>query len=73
MSFPGEIMDLYAEGAARMTAAINEKKNDSRTSSQPLWKCQDISFASLVRVLSCTMLNVMHAPSGHTVITIITK
>lgn len=26
MSFPGEIMDLYAEGAARMTAAINEKK-----------------------------------------------
>lgn len=26
MSFPGEIMDLYAEGAAGMTAAINEKK-----------------------------------------------
>lgn len=25
MSFLGEIMDLYAEGAGRMTAAINEK------------------------------------------------
>lgn len=28
ISFPGEIMDLYAEGAAAMTATINEK-NDS--------------------------------------------
>lgn len=25
MSFPEEIMDLYAEGAAGMTATINEK------------------------------------------------
>ncbi len=72
MSFPGEIMDLYAEGAARMTAAINEK-NDSRSYSQPLWKCQVISFASDVKVLNCTMLNVIHLPCGHTVITIITK
>lgn len=72
MSFPGEIMDLYAEGAARMTAAINEK-NDSRSYSQPLWKCQVISFASDVKDLNCTLLNVIHVQCGHTVITIITK
>lgn len=33
--FPGEIMDLYAEGAARMTAAVNEK-NDLHNYSEPL-------------------------------------
>lgn len=54
MSFLGEIMDLYAEGAARMTAAINEK-NDSRSYSQPLWKCQVISFASDIKVLNCAV------------------
>lgn len=30
MSFPEEIMDLCAEGAARMTAAINEKKKKEK-------------------------------------------
>lgn len=72
MSFPGEIMDLYAGGAAGMTATINEK-NDLRGYSLPLWKCQVISFASDVRPLNCTMLNVIHLPCGHTVIIIITK
>ena len=45
MSFLGEIMDLYAEGAAGMTACINDK-NGSCSYSQPLWECQVISFAS---------------------------
>lgn len=72
MSFPGEIVDLYAEGAARMTATINEK-NDSRSYSQPLWKCQVISFACHVRVLNCAMLNIIHLPCRHIVIIIITK
>jgi len=72
MSFPGEIMDLYAEGAARMTAAINEK-NYLCCYSQPLWKCQVVSFATNVRRFNSTMLNAIHSPCGHTVIIIITK
>lgn len=31
MSFLGEIMDLYADGAGRMTASINEKMSGAVT------------------------------------------
>lgn len=51
-SFPEEIMDLYAEGSSRMTAAIKQKKYGSSSSSQPSWSCQDVSLASRLRVSS---------------------
>ena len=72
MSFPGEIMDLYAEGAAGMTATINEKMTRAVTVSH-YGNVRSFLLPLDVKVLNCTMLNVIHLPCGHTVIIIITK